>query len=284
MFSFWLNRDESHPDGAGGELVLGGMDAAPRRRSRGSTSPARGTGRSPWTTSASTASPPAGAANAGARPSSTPARPPRGTHGRDREDQPRDWRQVHPRRGVPRHDRPVRRGTHRRPRRVHTDRSVHQRRPVRRRDGDVRTRIVASVSIESASARRSTRARRLLPARPGVSDDRFSSHVLSGCAAEAVRTRRWIRREDAGTERDARIDPDGDETRGDLGLSGESASDCDAVDRLPTVEFVLGGRSFALTPDQYVLRAGAGGGDDGAPAQEQCVSGTMGLDVPPRSA
>ena len=27
MFSFWLNRDESHPDGAGGELVLGGMDA-----------------------------------------------------------------------------------------------------------------------------------------------------------------------------------------------------------------------------------------------------------------
>ena len=84
-------------------------------------------------------------------------------------------------------------------------------------------------------------------------------------------------------ERDARIDPDGDETRvrSRAEPGGESAVDCDVVDRLPTVEFVLGGRSFALTPDQYVLRVGAGGGDDGAPAQEQCVSGFMGLDVSP---
>jgi phytepsin len=28
VFSFWLNRDESHPDGPGGELVLGGVDPA----------------------------------------------------------------------------------------------------------------------------------------------------------------------------------------------------------------------------------------------------------------
>lgn len=44
---------------------------------------------------------------------------------------------------------------------------------------------------------------------------------------------------------------------------------------MPPVEFVLGGTKFSLTPEQYVLKIDAGQG------QSQCISGFMGLDVPP---
>jgi phytepsin len=51
--------------------------------------------------------------------------------------------------------------------------------------------------------------------------------------------------------------------------------DCAALPGMPTVEFVLGGRKFSLTPEQYVLKIDAGQG------ASQCISGFMGLDVPP---
>ncbi|KAK9833322.1 hypothetical protein WJX81_006416 [Elliptochloris bilobata] len=56
--------------------------------------------------------------------------------------------------------------------------------------------------------------------------------------------------------------------------SSQAVVDCAAIPRMPTVTFTIAGRDFDLTPDQYVLRVGAGG-------QEQCISGFMGLDLPP---
>jgi len=56
---------------------------------------------------------------------------------------------------------------------------------------------------------------------------------------------------------------------------GEAAVDCASLPGMPTVEFVLGGKKFALTPEQYVLKIDIGQG------QSQCISGFMGLDVPP---
>ena len=56
---------------------------------------------------------------------------------------------------------------------------------------------------------------------------------------------------------------------------GEAAVDCGALPNMPVVEFLLGGRKFALAPEQYVLKIAAGQGES------QCISGFMGLDVPP---
>lgn len=54
---------------------------------------------------------------------------------------------------------------------------------------------------------------------------------------------------------------------------GESTVDCSKVPTLPNVSFVIAGKSFSLTPQQYILQAGVGN-------QTECVSGFLGLDVP----
>ncbi|KAH9315179.1 hypothetical protein KI387_023806, partial [Taxus chinensis] len=56
--------------------------------------------------------------------------------------------------------------------------------------------------------------------------------------------------------------------------NGESAVDCNKISRMPTVSFTIGDKAFDLTPEQYILRVGEG-------SAAQCISGFMGLDVPP---
>jgi phytepsin len=55
---------------------------------------------------------------------------------------------------------------------------------------------------------------------------------------------------------------------------GESTVDCAKIDAMPDVTVTLSGHDFVLTPEQYILKLGAAG-------QEECVSGFIGLDVPP---
>lgn len=56
--------------------------------------------------------------------------------------------------------------------------------------------------------------------------------------------------------------------------NGESAVDCNALSYMPNVGFTIAGKSFELTPEQYILKIGEG-------PEKQCVSGFLGLDVPP---
>ncbi|PNH10574.1 Phytepsin [Tetrabaena socialis] len=59
-----------------------------------------------------------------------------------------------------------------------------------------------------------------------------------------------------------------------VSFGGPSVVDCGKLSSMPTISFEIDGRLFPLTPQQYVLRVDAGGGE------EQCISGFMGLDVP----
>jgi len=56
--------------------------------------------------------------------------------------------------------------------------------------------------------------------------------------------------------------------------NGESLVNCATIDTLPNIDIVIGTQSFTLTPSQYVLQAGAEG-------EELCLSGFIGLDLPP---
>jgi len=62
---------------------------------------------------------------------------------------------------------------------------------------------------------------------------------------------------------------------GALPLNGEGIFlVCPNPGTLPTIELVIGGKSFALTQDQYVIQVSLFG-------QTTCISGFVGLDIPP---
>lgn len=55
---------------------------------------------------------------------------------------------------------------------------------------------------------------------------------------------------------------------------GESSVDCENISSLPVISFTIGGRTFDLAPEEYILKVGEG------PAA-QCISGFVAIDVPP---
>ncbi|RLM93831.1 aspartic proteinase oryzasin-1-like [Panicum miliaceum] len=55
---------------------------------------------------------------------------------------------------------------------------------------------------------------------------------------------------------------------------GESSVDCSRVASMPDIAFTIGGRKFALKPEQYILKVGEG-------HAAQCISGFTAMDIPP---
>ncbi|GAQ92506.1 hypothetical protein KFL_010330030 [Klebsormidium nitens] len=55
---------------------------------------------------------------------------------------------------------------------------------------------------------------------------------------------------------------------------GESVIDCAKLPDMPDIAFTIAGEPLVLTPEQYILKIGAGG-------QSQCISGFMAFDIPP---
>eukprot|EP00246_Nothoceros_aenigmaticus_P013063 TRINITY_DN432_c0_g1_i1.p1 TRINITY_DN432_c0_g1~~TRINITY_DN432_c0_g1_i1.p1 ORF type:complete len:507 (+),score=87.44 TRINITY_DN432_c0_g1_i1:254-1774(+) len=56
--------------------------------------------------------------------------------------------------------------------------------------------------------------------------------------------------------------------------AGESVVSCGVVPTLPTIAFTIAGSTWKLRPEEYILQIGEG-------KEAQCVSGFIGLDVPP---
>jgi len=57
--------------------------------------------------------------------------------------------------------------------------------------------------------------------------------------------------------------------------AGEYTIDCDAIPNLPTFNMTLNGKQFSLEGKDYILEVSAGG-------QSQCISGFIGMDLPPQ--
>ncbi|XP_058747229.1 aspartic proteinase-like [Vicia villosa] len=55
---------------------------------------------------------------------------------------------------------------------------------------------------------------------------------------------------------------------------GQSSVDCAKIPSMPNVSFTIGGKTFDLAPQEYILKVGEG-------PQARPISGFTALDVPP---
>nr|BAJ97001.1 predicted protein [Hordeum vulgare subsp. vulgare] len=62
---------------------------------------------------------------------------------------------------------------------------------------------------------------------------------------------------------------------------GQWTLDCATLDSLPTLTFTFGGHKFPLAPTDYVLQV-SGSPIGGGGGEAQCISGFMGIDMPPQ--